>query len=130
MCIGRHRHQLAGEKESMTQGDSHYWGVWWGKEPFEIYKNKVPRFMSEYGFQGMPNIETFKRIVAATDLNFNSEALKNHQKHPIGDETIKEYMERDFQIPNTFEDYIYVSAVVASRWNENCNGSPQTRKAL
>ncbi len=101
-----------GKKESMTQGDSHYWGVWWGKEPFEMYKTKVPRFMSEYGFQGMPNIETFKKIVAATDLNFNSEALKNHQKHPIGDETIKEYMERDFQIPDTFEDYIYVSQLL------------------
>ena len=101
-----------GKKESMTQGDSHYWGVWWGKEPFEIYKTKVPRFMSEFGFQGMPNIETFKKIVAATDLNFNSEALKNHQKHPIGDETIKEYMERDFQIPDTFEDYIYVSQLL------------------
>ncbi|WP_322550828.1 beta-mannosidase [Flavobacterium psychraquaticum] len=101
-----------GRKESMTQGDSHYWGVWWGKEPFEIYKTKVPRFMSEYGFQGMPNIETLKKVVDETDLNFNSEALKNHQKHPIGNETIREYMERDFQIPNKFKDYVYVSQLL------------------
>ena len=101
-----------GRKESMTQGDSHYWGVWWGKEPFEIYKTKVPRFMSEYGFQGMPNIETLKKVVPETDLNFNSEALKNHQKHPIGYETIREYMDRDFQIPDKFEDYIYASQLL------------------
>ena len=101
-----------GRKESMTQGDSHYWGVWWGKEPFEIYKTKVPRFMSEYGFQGMPNIETLKKVVDETDLNFNSEALKNHQKHPIGNETIREYMERDFQINDKFEDYVYVSQLL------------------
>lgn len=101
-----------GRKESMTQGDSHYWGVWWGKEPFEIYKTKVPRFMSEYGFQGMPNIETLRKVVNATDLNFNSDALKNHQKHPIGNETIREYMQRDFQIPDKFEDYIYVSQLL------------------
>ena len=101
-----------GRKESMTQGDSHYWGVWWGKEPFEIYKTKVPRFMSEYGFQGMPNIETLRKVVNATDLNFNSNALKNHQKHPIGNETIREYMERDFQIPEKFEDYVYVSQLL------------------
>ena len=101
-----------GRKESMTQGDSHYWGVWWGKEPFEIYKTKVPRFMSEYGFQGMPNIETLRKVVSKSDLNFNSEALKNHQKHPIGYETIREYMERDFVVPTKFEDYIYVSQLL------------------
>lgn len=101
-----------GRKESMTQGDSHYWGVWWGKEPFEIYKTKVPRFMSEYGFQGMPNIETLRKVVYATDLNFNSDALKNHQKHPIGNETIREYMERDFQIPEKFEYFVYVSQLL------------------
>ena len=101
-----------GRKESMTQGDSHYWGVWWGKEPFEIYKEKVPRFMSEYGFQGMPNLETLKKVVAEKDLNLNSESLKNHQKHPIGNETIREYMERDFQVPDKFEDYVYVSQLL------------------
>ena len=101
-----------GRKESMTQGDSHYWGIWWGKEPFEIYKTKVPRFMSEYGFQGMPSIETLKNVVNENDLNFNSEALKNHQKHPIGYETIRQYMERDFVIPTKFEDYIYVSQLL------------------
>lgn len=42
-----------GRKESMFEGDSHYWGVWWGKQPFSVYNEKIPRFMSEYGFQGM-----------------------------------------------------------------------------
>lgn len=101
-----------GRKESMTQGDSHYWGVWWGKEPFEIYNTKVPRFMSEYGFQGIPNLETLKKVVATADLNFTSEAFKNHQKHPIGYETIQEYMTRDFQVPTKFEDYVYVSQLL------------------
>ncbi|WP_316931371.1 glycoside hydrolase family 2 protein [Chryseobacterium sp. P1-3] len=33
-----------GHKESLTEGDSHYWGVWWGEQPFEIYNEKVGRF--------------------------------------------------------------------------------------
>ncbi|UPT69479.1 MAG: hypothetical protein M0D53_09800 [Flavobacterium sp. JAD_PAG50586_2] len=52
-----------GKKESLTQGDSHYWGVWWGKEPFDVYEKKVGRFMSEYGFQGMPALETLQSVV-------------------------------------------------------------------
>jgi len=101
-----------GRKESLTQGDSHYWGVWWGKEPFEMYEKKVGRFMSEYGFQGMPNLETIKTFAANEDLNLESEAIKNHQKHPTGYETINEYMARDYQVPTKFEDYIYVSQLL------------------
>ena len=29
-----------GKSKSMTHGDSHYWGVWWGLEPIEKYKEK------------------------------------------------------------------------------------------
>ena len=101
-----------GKKESLTQGDSHYWGVWWGKEPFEIYKQKVGRFMSEYGFQGMPNIETLEKVIQKEDLNFTSDAFKNHQKHPIGFETINEYMARDFPVPKSLEKYNYVSQIL------------------
>jgi beta-mannosidase len=101
-----------GKKESMTEGDSHYWGIWWGKEPFEIYKKKVGRFMSEYGFQSMPTIETLQKVVSKNDLSLTSEAIKNHQKHPTGYETINEYMARDYRIPKDFEDYCYVSQLL------------------
>lgn len=101
-----------GRKESLTQGDSHYWGVWWGKEPFEMYKKKVGRFMSEYGFQGMPNLETLYKVMSKEDLNFTSEAFKNHQKHPTGFETITEYMTRDFPLPTSMEKYNYVSQLL------------------
>lgn len=101
-----------GKKESLLQGDSHYWGVWWGMEPFEIYKKKVGRFMSEYGFQGMPNLETFSKFTNSENLNLNSETVKAHQKHNTGYQTIQTYMERDYQIPTKFEDYIYVSQLL------------------
>ena len=101
-----------GKKESLLQGDSHYWGIWWGKEPFENYKKKVGRFMSEYGFQGMPNLETFKKFASNEELNLTSESVKSHQKHGTGYETINEYMERDYKVPKSFEDYIYVSQLL------------------
>ena len=104
-----------GRKESLTRGDSHYWGVWWGKETFEIYEKKVGRFMSEYGFQGMPNLGTLKKVIPKHELNFTSEAFKNHQKHPTGYETINEYMERDYVVPKDFEDYAYVSQLLQAR---------------
>jgi len=98
-----------GRKESLLSGDAHYWGVWWGLEPFEMYEMKVGRFMSEYGFQGLPEKKTFLAFAKSDELNFDSDAVKNHQKHPTGYQTIKEYMARDYQVPTNFEDFIYVS---------------------
>jgi beta-mannosidase len=101
-----------GRKESLTQGDSHYWGVWWGMEPFEVYEKKVGRFMSEYGFQGMPDWKSVQSFGQESDLHLDSDAVKNHQKHPTGYKTITEYMERDYLVPKSLEDYSYVSQLL------------------
>lgn len=101
-----------GRKESLLSGDAHYWGVWWGMEPFEMYEKKFGRFMSEYGFQGMPDKKTFLAFAKTDELNFDSDAIKTHQKHPTGYKTINEYMARDYYVPTNFEDYIYVSQLL------------------
>ena len=106
-----------GRDAAYTQGDVHYWGVWWGEEPFEMYRKKIGRFVTEYGFQGMPPIQT---IEAFGGLSFPSpqspvpspQILDSHQKHPRGTELIQKYMEREFHIPERFEDYVYVSQVL------------------
>lgn len=101
-----------GHQESLTEGDSHYWGVWWGGEPFEIYKKKTGRFMSEYGFQGFPPISTLDSVLLPEDKYLISSALRTHEKHNRGFEIIKEYMGREFIIPERFEDYTYVSQLL------------------
>jgi beta-mannosidase len=96
-----------GRKESMTQGDSHYWGVWWGMEDFEMYKKKTGRFMSEFGFQSLPDVSLWKKVVDT--ISVTSIGFRNHQKHPRGFETIDNYLERYFNKPESLEDYTYVT---------------------
>nr|WP_294775528.1 glycoside hydrolase family 2 protein [uncultured Flavobacterium sp.] len=117
-----------GKKESLLSGDSHYWGVWWGMEPFEMYEKKVGRFMSEYGFQSMPDLKTFQAFAKSDELNFDSEAVKNHQKHPTGYKTINEYMARDYQVPTKFEDYIYVSQLLQAEGMKTAIEAHRTAK--
>lgn len=102
-----------GRAKSYTEGDVHYWGVWWGMEPFEKYREKTGRFVSEYGFQGMPPISTIKTF---TDhLSFDDPGVRNHQKHAIGYQTIKTYMERDYPVPADFENFAYISQLLQAR---------------
>jgi beta-mannosidase len=112
-----------GRKESMTHGDSHYWGVWWGMEPFEKYIEKTGRFMSEYGFQSFPQISTLKRVIDDTALYFYSPQLKNHQKHPTGFETIDEYLKRDYKKSADLALYVYVSQLLQARGMKIAIGS-------
>jgi len=105
-----------GHKESLTEGDSHYWGVWWGEFPFEIYNEKVPRFASEYGFQGMPSLETVKSMFSGNpDLSLESPTIKAHEKNARGFEIIQKYMERDYVVPKDFVKYNYVSQLLQAR---------------
>ncbi len=105
-----------GHKESLTEGDSHYWGVWWGEQPFEIFNEKVPRFASEYGFQGMPTLETTKSMFSEKpDLSLQNPVIKAHEKHSRGWEIIENYMKRDYIIPKDFVKYNYVSQLLQAR---------------
>jgi len=101
-----------GRKESLQSGDSHYWGVWWGMQPFSIYEQKLGRFMSEYGFQGFPDLQTFESFTRADDRVLGSEVLKTHQKHATGFETIQTYLEREYRQPKDFANYVYVSQLL------------------
>ncbi|WP_027386347.1 beta-mannosidase [Chryseobacterium gregarium] len=105
-----------GHKESLTEGDSHYWGVWWGEQPFEIYNEKVPRFASEYGFQGMPGLEAVKSMFSEKpELNLEHPTIKAHEKNVRGFHIIDEYMKRDYIVPEDFVKYNYVSQLLQAR---------------
>lgn len=101
-----------GHPESLLFDDSHYWGVWWGEQPFEIFPEKIGRFMSEYGFQGMPDMKSIKKFTLPDDRKIGSPVMQVHQKHPRGTELINLYMERDYKVPARFEDYVYVSQLL------------------
>ena len=98
--------------KSLTEGDSHYWGVWHDEEPFEIFNKKVPRFMSEFGFQSFPEWRTILSFTEPDDRRLESKVMLLHQKHPRGNALIAEYMKRDYNSPKKFEDFVYVSQLL------------------
>ena len=96
----------------MANGDEHYWGVWWGKEPFSTYSTHIARFMSEYGFQSFPEISTIRKFAEPDDYDIFSDVMKSHQRSSIGNETIEYYMLQEYKKPKDFESFLYVSQVL------------------
>ena len=93
-------------------GDIHYWGVWHGLHPFEDFQQYIGRFMSEYGFQSFPEFSTVKRFTIPADWDIESEVMAAHQRSGIGNLRIKQYMEQYYQLPQNFEDLLYVGQVL------------------
>jgi beta-mannosidase len=101
-----------GRAESLREGDSHYWGVWHGKEPFIVFNKKVGRFVSEYGFQAFPDMATIRKFTDPSDRLMGSAVINAHQKSPIGFERIDEYLLHDYKKPKNLEAYVHVSQVL------------------
>ncbi|HET8838525.1 MAG TPA: glycoside hydrolase family 2 TIM barrel-domain containing protein, partial [Flavobacteriaceae bacterium] len=101
-----------GDKRYQFEGDAHDWWVWHDGYPFEHFEEKVPRFMSEFGFQSFPNVETIKYATGRNFVELNDPLFANHQKHSRGFQIIEDYMARDFPVPQNAEDYVYVSQLL------------------
>ena len=102
----------ADRKAAKQAGDVHFWGVWWGQEPFDDFRTSIGRFMSEYGFQSFPEFKTVQAYTQPRDYDIFSNVMKAHQRSSIGNQTIKTYMERDYNVPSDFRDFLYLSQVL------------------
>lgn len=104
-----------GQPASWAYGDSHNWGVWYGKKDFESFDQETGRFMSEFGFQAFPEMKTIATFATPDDYELESEVMNAHQKSSIGNALIKTYMERDNIIPEKFEDFVYLGLVLQGK---------------
>ena len=103
-----------GRQKSITEGDSHYWGTWWGLEDIEVVQKKTGRFVSEYGMQAMPNYSTTKKITLEEDRHLYSDVLKAHQKAGNGFTKLNSYLHRYFKDTTnvktwSVKDYTYLT---------------------
>lgn len=109
-----------GKPDSWKYGDSHNWGIWYGKKPFESSDTELGRFISEFGFQSFPEMKTIATFASPEDYEIESEVMNAHQKSSIGNNLIRTYMERDYIVPQKFEDFVYVGLVLQGQGMRYC----------
>jgi len=100
------------DANSQTQGDAHYWEVWHGRKPFTAYRGTYPRFMSEFGFQAFPTIETVEFYTDPQDRNLTSYIMEHHQRGNHGNGLIIAQMTDTFRMPKDFTAWIYLSQIL------------------
>lgn len=104
-----------GRPDSWKIGDSHNWGIWYGRKPFESLDIELSRFMSEFGFQAFPEMKTIATFAKPEDYQLESDVMNGHQKSSVGNELIEKSMELYYHVPKKFEDLVYVGLVLQGR---------------
>lgn len=100
------------DPNGQDSGDGHFWGVWHERLPFTAYRQQYHRFMSEFGFESMPSLETVKTFAGKDDLNMTSRVMECHQKNRAGNGLILYYLAQTFRFPKNFEMMCYVSQLL------------------
>ncbi|HOC22378.1 MAG TPA: glycoside hydrolase family 2 protein [Anaerolineae bacterium] len=97
---------------SVHAGDTHNWEVWHGNQPFGHYRNHPSRFVSEFGFQSLPPLETVRTYAEPADWNMTSYIMEHHQRNEAGNGKIIHYLTDHFRLPKDFPALVYLSQVL------------------
>jgi len=93
-------------------GDTHNWEVWHGNKPFAAYRAHDSRFVSEFGFQSLPPLDTIRTYADEADWNMTSYIMEHHQRNTAGNGKIVAYMTDHFRLPKDFDSLVYVTQVL------------------
>ena len=119
------------EPQDPNRGDVHYWDVWHGLKPFTDYRNYLFRYVSEFGFQSFPCMETIEAFTAPEDRNVFSYVMEKHQRNASANGRIVSYLSQMYLYPGELTDLVYASQLLQAQamqygvehWRRNRNDS-------
>lgn len=95
-----------------NRGDTHYWDVWHGNKPFTEYRKFRFRYLSEFGFQSFPCLETVESFTEPEDRNIFSRVMEMHQRNVAANGKILNYLSATYLYPGSFDQLLYASQLL------------------
>jgi beta-mannosidase len=116
-----------------NHGCTHVWDVW-NERDYLGYRDSVPRFVAEFGFQGAPTWTTMTSAVHDEPLAPDSTGVLAHQKAEHGPAKIAARLAEHFPPQRTFEDWLLATQLNQARairlgiehfrsWSPRCAGT-------
>ena len=100
------------DPNGFDRGDVHYWDVWHGNVPFTDYRRYYFRYLSEFGFQSFPSVETVKTFALPEDCNPFSYVMEKHQRNNAANGKIMNYLYQTYLYPTSFDAFVYASQLL------------------
>ncbi|QBD81072.1 glycoside hydrolase family 2 protein [Ktedonosporobacter rubrisoli] len=94
-------------------GDQHVWDVWHGSvAPYQEYPRLAGRFVSEFGMEAFPVLETIAEFVEPAERYAQSRTLDLHNKATGGARRMATYMIENIRLPASFAGYVYATQFI------------------
>lgn len=103
------------DPQDPNRGDVHYWDVWHGLKPFTDYRNYLFRYVSEFGFQSFPCMETIESFTEPEDRNIFSYIMEKHQRNASANGRIVSYLSQMYLYPREMKDLVYASQLLQAQ---------------
>ncbi|MGW9493834.1 glycoside hydrolase family 2 protein [Streptomyces prasinus] len=98
-----------------AHGTHHSWEVW-NRRDYAGYRDSVPRFVAEFGWQAPPALATLRRALPGERLAPDSPGMLHHQKAEDGNGKLNRGVARHFAPPgDDFDRWHYLTQVVQAR---------------
>ena len=99
---------------SYASGDMHDWSIFYNRAPFTEFEKHHGRFLTEYGFQSLPQMSTIESFTDPADRTsiFTPVMLAHQKKNNEGNSLIQDYMLKDYPEPKDFASFLYASQVL------------------
>lgn len=98
-----------------SRGDVHDWDVWHGLKPFTDYRNYLFSYVSEFGFQSFPCMETIESFTLPEDRNIFSYIMEKHQRNATANGRIVTYLSQNYLYPATLDKLVYASQLLQAQ---------------
>ncbi|MBB3398717.1 MULTISPECIES: glycoside hydrolase family 2 protein [unclassified Rhizobium] len=102
------------EPNADEHGCKHIWDVW-NDLGYEVYRNYIPRFCSEFGWQAPPNWATIEESVHDTPLTPTSNGVFHHQKATQGNDKLIRGLAGHLPVPRTMDDWHFATQLNQAR---------------
>jgi beta-mannosidase len=111
----------------------HLWDTW-NQFDYNAYRDYVPRFCAEFGWQGPPTWTTLTRALSDRPLTPESPGMLSHQKAPKGNDKLTDGLLTHFALPDDMEDWHWAMSLNQAlamtlaishlrSWRPRCAGS-------
>ncbi|MDI5940140.1 hypothetical protein QLR68_18730, partial [Micromonospora sp. DH15] len=97
-----------------ARGSMHIWDVW-NTDDYTKYREYVPRFVAEFGYQAPPAYATLRRAISDDPLAPDSPGMAHHQKAIDGDAKLQRGLDAHLPPPADFAEWHYFTQLNQAR---------------
>ncbi|MDP9416288.1 MAG: glycoside hydrolase family 2 protein [Actinomycetota bacterium] len=116
-----------------AHGTMHIWDVW-NQVDYTVYRDYVPRFAAEFGWQGPPTWSTLTRAISDDPLTPESPGMFLHQKAEYGNRKLEAGLVPHLPLQNDMDDWHWAMSLNQARavgfglehfrsWSPRCMGT-------